>query len=148
MSKSKSDKVISNLAIVDTRSTEVILSHRILELEQQNKILQDLVNEYQEEEKQKSKVKTVEEILCIEEIEKLKQKQNSEEGLTLNDIKAFDIIVRNLYALRNQRLDVGGKKAKSVIEIEELLSIVESSPNDNNKTRQFRRCKDLPRSQT
>lgn len=132
MSKSKSDKVISNLAIVDTRSTEVILSHRILELEQQNKILQDLVNEYQEEEKQKSKVKTVEEILCIEEIEKLKQKQNSEEGLTLNDIKAFDIIVRNLYALRNQRLDVGGKKAKSVIEIEELLSIVESSPNDNN----------------
>jgi AICAR transformylase/IMP cyclohydrolase PurH len=122
----KSDKVIAKLAITDKKSSEVILSHRILELEAENKKLQELVAEYELEEKQRAQVKTVEEIICIEEIEKIKQKQDSEEGLSLNDVKAFDIIVRNLYALRNQRLEVGGKKSKSVMEIEELLSIVES----------------------
>ena len=125
MTKTKVKNLETSLTITDPRSKDMILSHRIIELENENNKLKQVVSLYEEEEKQRQRVVPTEEIICIEEIDTLRNKQK-EQGLELNDVKMLDILIRNLYALRGTKLQQNNKNSKNINEVDELLKIVEA----------------------
>ena len=125
MTKTKVKNLETSLTITDPRSKDMILSHRIIELENENNKLKQVVALYEEEEKQRQRVVPTEEVICIEEIDTLRNKQK-EQGLELNDVKMLDILIRNLYALRGTKLQQNNKNSKNINEVDELLKIVEA----------------------
>jgi hypothetical protein len=72
-----------------------------------------------------------EEVICVEQINILKQRSSQKE-LDINDVKKLDLLIKNLRLIRSQPTDVIDTQARDLSQ-EELLAIATGQTTETNK---------------